>query len=58
MQFFTPLSYDLEPDITKPTSRKIVVSSDLAPDPSASLDSEGVISQIFRGTVLAMILKN
>ena len=25
-RFFTPLSCDLEPDITKPTSRKIVVS--------------------------------
>ena len=33
MRFFTPLSCDLETEITKPTSRKIVVSSDLGPDP-------------------------
>ena len=31
-RFLTSLSCDIEPDITKPTSRKIVVSSDLAPD--------------------------
>ena len=30
--------------LTKPTSRKIFVSSDLAPDPSAGLDSGGVIT--------------
>ena len=30
--------------LTKPTYRKIVVSSDLAPDPSAGLDSGGVIT--------------
>ena len=36
-RFFTHLSCDLETDITKPTPRKIVVSSDLAPDPPASL---------------------
>ena len=47
-----PLSFDLEPNITKPTSRKIVVSSDLGPDPSAGLDSGGVIAQGFRGPFL------
>ena len=31
-RFVTPLSCDIEPEITKPTSRKIVVSYDLAPD--------------------------
>ena len=31
-QFVTPLSFDIEPDTTKPTSRKIFVSADLAPD--------------------------
>ena len=36
--------------LTKPTSRKIVISSDLAPDSSAGLDYDGVISQGFRGT--------
>ena len=36
-RFFTPLICDAEPDITKPTPRKIFVSSDLAPDRSASL---------------------
>ena len=40
-RFFINLSYDLEPDITKPKSRNIFVSSDLAPDPSAGLDSGG-----------------
>ena len=48
-RLFTPLSYDIEPDINKPTSRNIVVSSDLGPDPSAGLDSGGVIAQGFRG---------
>ena len=36
--------------LTKPNSRKTVASSDLAPDPSASLDSGEVIAQGFRGT--------
>ena len=36
---FTPLSCDIEPEITKPTPRNIVVQSNLAPDPSASLGS-------------------
>ena len=35
--------------LTKPTSRNTVASSDLAPDPSAGLNSGGVISQGFRG---------
>ena len=38
-RFFTPLSCDLEPDINKHTPRKIVISSDLVPDPSDSLGS-------------------
>ena len=39
-RFITPLSCDLELDITKPTSRKIVVSAETKPsksDPSSSL---------------------
>ena len=51
-QFFTPLSCDLEPDTTKPISVKILVSSNLGPDPSTSLDSGGVIAQGFHGTFL------
>ena len=51
-RFVTPLSCDLEPDITKPTSRKIVVSSDLNPDLSASVDSGGVIDWVFHGIFL------
>ena len=51
-RFFTPLSCDLEPEITKPTSRKIVVSYDIGPDPSDGLDSGGVIAQGFRGKFL------
>ena len=35
--------------LTKPTSRKTVVSSDLAPHPLSGLDSGGVIAQGFRG---------
>ena len=35
--------------LTKTTSRKIVVSSDLSPDPSAGIDSEGVVAKGFRG---------
>ena len=35
--------------LTKPTSIKTVASSDMAPDPSAGLDSGGVIAQGFRG---------
>ena len=48
-QLYTPLSCDIEPDITKPTPRKIFSSSDLATDTSAGLDSEGAIAQGFRG---------
>ena len=33
--------------LTKPTSRKTVALSDMAPDPSSGLDSGGVISQGF-----------
>ena len=43
-QFFTPLSSDLEPDITKPTYSKILVSSDMALD----LDTAQGISRFFR----------
>ena len=49
MRFFTPLSCDLEPDITKPNPRKIVVSSDLDLDTSTSFGSGGVTYQGFRG---------
>ena len=52
MRLFTPLSCDLEPDITKPTSRKIVVSSDLDSDMSAGLGSGEVINQGFCGPFL------
>ena len=45
MRFFTPLSCDIETERTKPTSRKIVVSSDLGPDPSAGFDSKGLIAR-------------
>ena len=38
--------------LTNPTYMKTVASSDLDPDPSASLDSGGVISQGFRGPFL------
>ena len=38
-RFFTPLSCNLEPDITKHTLRKIFASSDLATDLSSGLDS-------------------
>ena len=48
-RFITPLICDIEPDITKPTSRKIVVSDDLGPDLSAGLDSGGVIARVFPG---------
>ena len=54
-RFFTPLSCDIGPEITNPTSSKIVASSDLAPDPSAGIDSKGVISQGFCGPFLLNI---
>ena len=38
--------------LTKPTSRKTVVSSDLDPDPSAGIDSGRVIDQVFLGPFL------
>ena len=41
-KFFTPLQCDLEPETNKPTSRKIVVSSNLPPDPSADLASRNI----------------
>ena len=44
MRFITTLSCDLEPNINKPTSRKIVVSADLYPDLSPGLNSGWVIS--------------
>ena len=55
MWFFTPVSCDLEPAITTPTSMKIFFSSDLVPDPSAGFDSVGVIAQGFRGPFLLNI---
>ena len=51
-RFFTPLSCDIEPDILLPTSRNIVISSDMGHDPSAGLDYGGVIAQDFRGPFL------
>ena len=36
-KFFTPLQCDLEPELNKPTSRKIDVSSNLYPDSSSDL---------------------
>ena len=41
--FFTPLQCDLEPEKNKPTSRNIVVSSNLSPDPSADLASRKIV---------------
>ena len=41
-KFFTPLQCDLEPEINKPTSRKIVVSSNLDSDPSADITSRKI----------------
>ena len=51
-RFFTPLSCDFETDITTPTSRKIVISSNLGPDLSAGFDYGEVIDQGFRGPFL------
>ena len=47
-RFVISLSCDLEPDITKPTSRNILVSSDMAPDMSAGINYGRVIAQVFR----------
>ena len=52
MRFFIPLGFDLEPEITTPTSRNIVVSSDMGPDPLAVFDSGGVIAQGLHGPFL------
>ena len=46
MRFITPISCDIEPDITNPTSRKIVVSDDLDPD----LDPVQEITWVFSET--------
>ena len=51
-RLFTPLSCDIEPEITKPIPRKIFASSDLATDPSDSIGSRGVIAQGLRGPFL------
>ena len=51
-RFFTPLSCDIEPDITNPTSSKIVVSSDLGPNQWAGIYSKGLLSQGFCGPFL------
>ena len=51
-QSVTPLSCDLEPDITKPNSGKIFVSADMAHDLSAGIDSVWVISWVFRDTFI------
>ena len=42
-KFFTPLQCDLEPEINKPTSRKIDISSNLSPDPSSNLASRKIV---------------
>ena len=42
-KFFTTLQCDLEPEINKPTSWKIVVSSNLSSDPSADLASRMIV---------------
>ena len=42
-KFFTPLQCYLEHEINKPTSRKIFVSSNLYPDPSADLASRKIV---------------
>ena len=47
MWFATPLSFDLEPDITTPTYRNIVVSANIGPDLSAGIDSGGVTYHSF-----------
>ena len=47
-RFTTPLSDDLKPDITNPTSRKIVLSSDMAPDLSAGHNYVQLIARVFR----------
>ena len=46
-QLVTPLSCDLETDITKPNSKKIFLSDFMAPDLLAGLDSGQVIVQVF-----------
>ena len=42
-KFFTPIQCDLEPEINKPNSRKIDVSSNLSPDPSSDLASRKIV---------------
>ena len=42
-KFFTPLQCDLEPEINKPTSRKIDISSNLSLDPSSDLASRKIV---------------
>ena len=42
-KLFTPLQYDIEPEIKNPTSRKIDVSSNLSTDPSSDLDSRKIV---------------
>ena len=42
-KFFTPIQCDLEPEINKPTSRKIVVPYNLPPDPSTDLASRKIV---------------
>ena len=54
-RFFTPLSCDLEPIITMPNPKKIVVSTDLAPDMPADLNSGRVIARVFHETFLLNI---
>ena len=51
-RFVTPLSWDLKPDITKPTSKKFFIWYDLDHDLSASNNSGWVFSVVFREPLL------
>ena len=51
-RFITPPICDIETEITKPTYRKIFVSSDMGIDASAGFDSKGLIAQGFCGPFL------
>ena len=42
-KFFTPLQRDIEPGINKPNSKKIVISSNLLPDPLDDLASREIV---------------
>ena len=50
--FLKFISCDLEPDTTKPTYQKIVISADLSPDMSAGFGSDMYISRILLNHIL------